>query len=339
MYTTTDPVVELEDIDAEIQQNDIYQQIVHDVTTMPKLQPLVSLLPKNGDINYLMNYLDIMTQFEVQLMMGRTDAEFKKIVETIHTDLVSYLDEQHKALQQYVQKMLMNAPEILHKKGSAFASTLITKNSWNKMGYTQLVDKKTPAGRKKSIKDQHWSCMDDCSLLSRLSFPLLSMDKIANFNVKGNNNNEVVLFHGTSGASKNSLLRSVDWKRGGGFLGQGFYLTFNPNEAKIYACRSANETRSNDAVVLEIVIKNANTLNQRLNWDNNNQHGAYVRNIRNDSGGWYDQLNIRDQGIRQMEIRRVHIIPRKALKHHGAEKDPNSGGKYTIQSKVGHFCK
>jgi len=338
MYTTTDPVykmvgVELTPKDAAIQQEDIYKQIVHDVTTMPKLQPFVSLLPKNGDINYLTHYLDIMTQFEVQLMMGRSDAEFKKIVETIHKDLVSYLDEQHKALQQYVKKMLLKAHEILHKKGSAFASTLITKKSWNKMGYTQLVNKTTPAGRKKSIKDQHWSCMDDCS------FPSPSyMSRIANFNVKGNKN-EVVLFHGTSGASKNSLLKSVDWKRGAGYLGKGFYLTFNPNEAKMYACRSANETRSDNAVVLEIVIKNANTLSQRMNW-NNNHSGAFVRNTRNDSGGWYDQINIRDQGIRQMEIRRVHIIPRTVLKHHSVNKDPNKGvGNYTVQSKTGHFCK
>jgi hypothetical protein len=238
--------------------------------------------------------------------------------------------------------MLMKAPEILHKKGSAFASTLITKKSWNKMGYTQLVDKKTPAGRKKSIKDQHWSCMDDCSLLvssspSHVSMSHPHLDSIANFNVKGNKN-EVVLFHGTSGASKNSLLKSVDWKRGAGYLGRGFYLTFNPNEAKMYACRSANEAHSDNAVVLEIVIKNANTLSQRLNW-NNNQYGAFVRNTRNDHGGWYDQINIRDQGIRQMEIRRVHVIPRTVLKHHSLNKNPNSGGYYTVQSKTGHFCK
>ena len=35
-------------------------------------------------------------------------------------------------------------------------------------------------------------------------------------------------------------------------------MTFNPNEAKMYACRAANETNSDNALVLEIVIKNAN---------------------------------------------------------------------------------
>jgi len=324
-------------------QEDIYNQIIHDVKITQSFQPLQDVLSESGNIETLLPFLEIMTQFDIQLMIGKTEKEYNNLIKIINLDLESYIKESHKILQEYIKQMLKRAPEIIHKKGSHFAEDIITWKTWNNMGYTQLASKKLPSGRRKSIDGNHWSCMDDCKfnyknhgLHGKYPFDKLTMNDIANFDIK-NSKNEVLLFHGTSGTSIKSLIKSVDWKRGDGFLGQGFYLTFNPNEAKIYACRSANETNSN-GVVLEIVLKNSNTLTQHNNNKWFNGDGEFVRNTRNDEGGWYDQISIRDKGVREMIIKRIHIFPRKALKHHSEDKNPRSSGQYTVLSKSGHYC-
>ena len=60
-------------------------------------------------------------------------------------------------------------------------------------------------------------------------------------------------------------------------------------------------------------------------WDSN-VPGHFCRNNRNDRGGWWYQINVRNDIISNMEIRRIHIIPRKSLKHYGKDANPGING-------------
>ena len=50
---------------------------------------------------YLLHYLDLMTQFQVQMLVFKSQDEYRKLIEQITKDLKAYLDEQHKQLQVY----------------------------------------------------------------------------------------------------------------------------------------------------------------------------------------------------------------------------------------------
>jgi len=45
-----------------------------------------------------------------------------------------------------------------------------------------------------------------------------------------------LMYHGTNGQYYANIAEAIDFTRGGGYLGQGFYLTADPDEAKCYAC-------------------------------------------------------------------------------------------------------
>ena len=338
---------------ADLVQQAIYNYVASIVASSPDLSALSELLPSGdgGNIYYLLHYLDLMTQFQVQMLVFKSQDEYRKLIEQITKDLKAYLDEQHKQLQVYVQKMLQQAPEIVHKKADSFASKNLTWQDWNKLGYTQIepkydikkrigCDKNSACGKvKASIKDQHWSCFKSCGHgIGTKS----SLSQIANFHVDGNKD-EVVMFHGSAGVAKSSLKKSVDWKRGGGYLGTGFYLTFNPNEAKIYACNAARRSNDSNGIVLEVVIKNASKFFARdeEGWWDASDKGHFARNYRTDMKGWWDQINCRDEIIRNMTIRRIHVIDTKNLRHYSKDRDPGSTGYYTVDrnNKKGHLCK
>jgi len=342
---------------ADLVQQAIYNYVASIVAFVPDLSALSELLPSGdgGNIYYLLHYLDLMTQFQVQMLVFKSQDEYRKLIEQITKDLKAYLDEQHKQLQVYVQKMLQQAPEIVHQKADSFASKNLTWQDWNKLGYTQIepkydisaaksrrggCSKNSACGKvKASIEDQHWSCFKTCGHgIGTKS----SLSQIANFHVDGNKD-EVVMFHGSAGVAKSSLKKSVDWKRGGGYLGTGFYLTFNPNEAKIYACNAARRSNDSNGIVLEVVIKNASKFFARdeEGWWDASDKGQFARNYRTDSKGWWDQINCRDEIIRNMTIRRIHVINTKNLRHYSKDRDPGSTGYYTVDrnNRKGHLCK
>ena len=335
---------------ADLVQQAIYNNISSIVASSPNLSALSELLPSGGNIYYLLHYLDLMTQFQVQMLVFKSKDDYKKLIEQITKDLKAYLAEQHKQLQVYVQKMLQHAPEIVHQKADSFASKNLTWYEWNALDYTQVepkydisgltgsCGKTTACGKvKASIKEGHWSCFNSCG---HGKYDNKSLSQIANFNVEGNKD-EVVMFHGSAGVAKSSLKKSVDWKRGGGYLGKGFYLTFNPNEAKIYACNAARRNNDSKGIVLEVVIKNASKFFERNeeDWDDLvGDKGQFARNHRKDMSGWWDQINCRDEIIRNMSIKRIHVIDTKNLRHYSKDKDPGNRGYYTVQSIKGHIC-
>ncbi len=338
---------------ADLVQQAIYNYVATIVASSPDLSALSELLPSGdgGNIYYLLHYLDLMTQFQVQMLVFKSRDEYRKLIEQITKDLKEYLDEQHKQLQVYVQKMIQQASEIVHQKADSFASKNLSWQEWNKLGYTQIepkydIKKRRGCGRnsscgkvKASIEDGHWSCFNSCGYGAKTKS---SLSQIANFNVDGNKD-EVVMFHGSAGVAKSSLKKSVDWKRGGGYLGTGFYLTFNPNEAKIYACNAATRSGDSKGIVLEVVIKNASNFFERgeEDWYNASDKGHFARNHRKDKRGWWDQINCRDEIIRNMTIRRIHVIDTKNLRHYSRDKDPYNNAAYVVDrnNKKGHLCK
>ena len=192
----------------------------------------------------------------------------------VHT-LLELIHAQEEALKEALAKKLKRAEIVRHDTPDNFTNMLLGKNEgdidqWNSLGYTQIERNKTTNKnfskdrRDTSIKKGHWSMKPaDYQKPFRQQKPenLLEM---SNFTVKGDPN-EVMMFHGSREQFMKSLRNAIDWRKGGGYLGNGFYLTFNPNEAKMYACSTVlwGSSGRDEAVILETTIKNANSLKRR----------------------------------------------------------------------------
>ena len=94
---------------------------------------------------------------------------------------------------------------------------------------------------------------------------------------------------------------------------------------------------------MEVVIKNASKFLERgeEGWWDASDKGHFARNHRKDMRGWWDQINCRDEIIRNMTIRRIHVIDTKNLRHYSRDKDPFNNAAYTVDrnNKKGHLCK
>jgi hypothetical protein len=79
---------------------------------------------------------------------------------------------------------------------------------------------------------------------------------------RNDSNHTVVCFHGTSSASLANMghntMASVTTIHGGGSLGLGFYVTFNPNEALSYACQAAGP--AGEPIVFEFLVQKSHIL-------------------------------------------------------------------------------
>lgn len=82
----------------------------------------------------------------------------------------------------------------------------------------------------------------------------------------------LVLFHGTAGESEASLRSSIR-PVGDGALGNGFYVTTNPNEAKAYACEAEIEAESGKVVVLELLLTGADKVREGVHFSRNPRRG------------------------------------------------------------------
>jgi hypothetical protein len=145
-----------------------------------------------------------------------------------------------------------------------------------------------------------------------------SLRDISKFAVTGHPN-KVVMFHGTSYPYLRAIKRGISWKYGyGGALGKAFYLTFNPQEALGYACfsclrvkRLEPKTPNNYAVVLECVIDNAHMILQKntdatTKWEESDKStDGFYRNYKD---YYQNQIAVREEVIRNMDIVRYHII-------------------------------
>ena len=278
-----------------------------------------SVFPEYGTLHILQSYIDSNDNLYRNLItkIRLTKKEKKALVSKVMNELLDYLHDYDQKLKEYLKAQLKSAKQIVHKQDSVFATDNVDWEMWNLLKYTQIKPK---ALREESIKKGQWSSTtcQGCKLADKPS-----LEHIANFNIikkksKKIDNNTVLMFHGSSGRSKQSLLNKIDWTYGGGVLGKGFYLTFNPNEAKIYACRTAKNDNNDNAIVLEIHIKNADQIFQHNYWSNNDD--GYVRN---DGLKWLDQLNIRN-AIKNIEIKRIHIFPMGKFKQYS----PNINNSY-----------
>lgn len=142
------------------------------------------------------------------------------------------------SLKKPLSQPSMPWPIVIHDKGSPLAH-YITPEMWNQMGYTQIVHK--------SGSPEQW-------FTSRTTYIPY---QCANYYVNGKKNT-LLVFHGTHYDSLPSFERGIDWTKGGGKLGRGFYITLSPNEAKGYGCRAlASKDAAGYLVVLEMHLHNA----------------------------------------------------------------------------------
>ena len=335
--------------DLESQRKQIYNEIAQRVHSNPDLENFRDILPKNGNFDIL-EYIGIPydVMFYLQQTFQKSPEQIKDLATAVVHTLLEIIHAQEEALKDALTKKLKQAEIVRHNTPDNFTDMLLGKNDgdidqWNSLGYTQIERNKTTNKnfsknrRDTSIKKGHWSMK---STDKKTPENLLEM---SNFTVKGDPD-EVMMFHGSREQFMKSLRNAIDWRKGGGYLGNGFYLTFNPNEAKMYACSTVlwGSSGRDDAVILETTIKNAKTLKRRGDKSWYSGSGDFRRNYRTDGGqlgmGWHDQINGRDKLLQNLEIKRIHLVPIKNLIVHGDGSNPGRNGRYTVRDKRGWIC-
>ena len=335
--------------DLEAQRKQIYDEIAQRVHSDPEFENFRDLIPKNGDFQNL-DYIGIPynVMYYLQQTFQKSPAQIEYLASAVENELGEIIHAQEEALKEILTKKLKRAEIVRHDTPDAFTNMLIGKNKgdieqWNNMGYTQIVGNKTTnknfekVRRDKSIKKGHWSMK---SSDKKKPENLLEM---SNFTVKGSPD-EVMMFHGSREQFLKSLQNTIDWRKGGGYLGKGFYLTFNPNEAKMYACSTAlwGSSGKDDAVILETTVRNAKTLKRRSEKTWYSGTGDFRRNYRTDGGklgmGWHDQINGRDNILQNLDIKRIHVVPIKHLIIHGSGSKAGNRGHFTVRDKFGWIC-
>ena len=341
--------------DLEAQRKQIYDEIAQRVHSNPDLENFRDILPKNGNFDIL-EYIGIPydVMFYLQQTFQKSPEQISDLATAVVHTLIEIVHAQEEALKEALAKKLKRAEIVRHDTPDNFTNMLLGKNEgdidqWNSLGYTQIERNKitnknfSKDRRDTSIKKGHWSMKPaDYKKPFRQQKPenLLEM---SNFTVKGDPN-EVMMFHGSREQFMKSLRNAIDWRKGGGYLGNGFYLTFNPNEAKMYACSTVlwGSSGRDEAVILETTIKNANSLKRRDEKTWYSGSGDFRRNYRTDGGklgmGWHDQINGRDKLLQNLEIKRIHMVPIKNLIVHGSDSNPGSNGQYTVRDKRGWIC-
>ena len=335
--------------DLESQRKQIYNEIAQRVHSNPDLENFRDILPKNGNFDIL-EYIGIPydVMFYLQQTFQKSPEQISDLATAAVHTLLEIIHAQEEALKEALTKKLKQAEIVRHDTPDNFTDMLLGKNDgdidqWNSLGYTQIERNKTTNknfsknSRDTSIKKGHWSMK---STDKKTPENLLEM---SNFTVKGDPD-EVMMFHGSREQFMKSLRNAIDWRKGGGYLGNGFYLTFNPNEAKMYACSTVlwGSSGRDDAVILETTIKNAKTLKRRGDKSWYSGSGDFRRNYRTDGGklglGWHDQINGRDKLLQNLEIKRIHLVPIKNLIVHGDGSNPGRNGRYTVRDKRGWIC-
>jgi len=286
--------------------------------------------------------------YYLQQTFQKSPTQIKDLASAVENELTEIIHAQEKVLKDILDKKLKHAEVVRHDTPDAFTNMLIGKNEgdieqWNNMGYTQIEGNKTTnknfekVRRDKSIKKGHWTMK---SSDKKKPENLLEM---SNFTVKGSPD-EVMMFHGSREQFMKSLRNTIDWRKGGGYLGKGFYLTFNPNEAKMYACSTAlwGSSGKDDAVILETTVRNAKTLKRRSEKTWYSGTGDFRRNYRTDGGklgmGWHDQINGRDNILQNLDIKRIHVVPIKHLIIHGDGSKAGHRGHFTVRDTFGWIC-
>ena len=314
----------LNEWEIDVQTNELYSMIRKKIQKSKKLKNMKGVFPEYGTLHILQSYIDPALYTQLMTNIELTKKEQKAFVSKVINELIIYLHEYDQKLNEYLKAQLQSAKIIIHNSDSVFATDNVGWKLWNSLNYTQIAPK---ALRNASIKKGQWSSQT-CKGCKTVNKP--SLEHIANFNIvkKSSKKNTALMFHGSAGRSQKSLLSNIDWTKGGGLLGDGFYLTFNPNEAKIYACRTARLAKDDNGIVLEIQIKDADQIFQHGPWSNNDN--GFVRN-----NIWLDQLNIRN-AIKNIKIKRIHIFPMGKFKQYS----PNIKGSlfYVDPTSKGVLC-
>jgi len=177
-----------------------------------------------------------------------------KIINDYYKKQIKALIKSVKHSHLYLHKEDANGTELSQRflKGircvnSSYERCCLNPKEWNELGFTQLKSKTS------SEPDaSNWSNTNPA-----VDAPTTLLE-CAN-NVCKNDNDSVLMFHGTSMRFLDGFLDDgIDKDASGGALGKGFYLTFNPNEAKHYGCN----TTYNDqfAMIFECQVSNASQI-------------------------------------------------------------------------------
>jgi hypothetical protein len=174
----------------------------------------------------------------------------------------------------YIER-LTHIPIIHHsdEQQKHFLSEKVSPEEWNALPFATKLSKDTAALAASRKTDERWtggwSDVSDMKTRADLEERGTRPERAARFNKRTllqcagrhvvGKPDTVVLFHGTTESHMQRML--TDGIRAdvgfGGSLGEGFYMTFNPNEAKAYACETGHTEKSNLLAIGEFHVRRA----------------------------------------------------------------------------------
>jgi hypothetical protein len=225
------------------------------------------------------------------------------------TDILHRNDDIQYAITTKVEK----AYDVIHGRTDPMSQDgLITPPMWNSYGYTQIV----PIDPTYNFNAWGHNDLGGPTSVRQAA----TLRDISNYHVEGDPN-AILMFHGTV-ISYRAQMENIDWTRGGGALGVGFYLTLNPAEALSYGCRKTG-TQKYSVMLLECIVRNAHQL---LN----------VRDFkRNTLDYFHNQVAGQAEFVNHVEVVRVHFFNPSHLKV--ADVALNNPNRISYYGPEGHY--
>lgn len=253
----------------------------------PLMELLHEMMGKHNDkeiITLLLEPSKMQYDDLIQNMPGNMDMILQLLLGGIQSMI---LGSEHSIITKVVA-----AGDVFHKRNSRLLTQpMITPEHWNTLGYTQ-IQQRVPLAT--TLSDA------DVKISWGTNYIGHSLLGIATHHIVGNPTS-ILMFHGTLLKHRQSI-QTIDWTKGGGALGQGFYLTLHPSEALAYGCRAIKKTTSyafgdtTFILLLECIVKRANEL----------IIGTHV--TRNPQYGYENQIVGRNELVNNVDVVRIHVI-------------------------------
>ena len=247
----------------------------------------------------------------------------------------------------YINRMT-DIPVIYHSEGASgqedgssahFLSGKVSPEEWNALSpFSTKLSKDTPSltANRQTTEGRVTSGWSDMSTMTQYDidaqgdkkekherFKKRTLLQCAGRHVVGKPRT-VMLFHGTTASQMNRMLTDGIREDAGssGALGKGFYLTFNPNEAKAYACYTGNSdayaTGNSDSSHLlaigEFHVRHASQIQWSLLQGKCKQGMTNVVRCINMPNQICFQKDVSD-----ITLVKIHIMSANKMEHHGID--------------------
>lgn len=235
---------------------DIRQNILERIKA--KLSGAPGSAPEHRILQMVLNPKDKVSRFAVRSLTGHSDLFVSESMKDFGTE------DERQAYAESVTRLMVAVYKVNESAMRASLRTIVSRNNWETLynpDWGVRTGSETPA---------KWNALGFTQIKGKQlmwSKAINGMPTLAEvgMTVEGHPN-AVLMFHGTSSKCIGGICKQMELETdpklvGGGVLGPGFYLTFNPWEALQYACiRARSRNKVTHMAVLEFLVEHADEL-------------------------------------------------------------------------------